>query len=225
MCWTCLSLVAIRPILENNEGVQQRARVAVNSFAWEDGTGNHEALASARKIDGNLQKARQCLIRLVRELPEEEDLTEEVKEDRLGLESEFSLAVAELVRLDVEANNIQGIDVWMSRAQSSISEISNGITPQIPGIRDPPPVHLALPFGQFVDLFCEPLKRQFICPGRALQSMCSPALTLRKILRGQWDADEYKKLLCDLRKFVASSRWEGNEMQQQLLRLQDLRDG
>jgi len=55
--------------------------------------------------------------------------------------------------------------------------------------------------------------------------MCSPALTLRKILGGQGNADEHKELLQNLKEFRFSSYWEGNEMQRQLLRLQDLGEG
>jgi hypothetical protein len=61
MRWTCLSLVTIRPILENNRMVQHWVIQVVDSFASQDDTGNHEATAGARKIDGNLQKARECL--------------------------------------------------------------------------------------------------------------------------------------------------------------------
>src|SRR5258708_16783856 len=66
MRWTCLSLIAIRPILENNRVVQHYAMGAVNLFASLDDTGSREAKAGARKIDGNLQKARECLFRLYR---------------------------------------------------------------------------------------------------------------------------------------------------------------
>src|SRR5258708_29535425 len=207
MCWTCISLVAIRPLLENNEGVQQRARVAVNSFAWEDGTGNREGLASARKIDGNLQKARKCLIRLYDALRMAEDRMEEVKEILSGYEPEIS----ELGRLNVEAENIRDIDWSIFVTQLSIAEDSHQITSQISGVLhdlDQAPV----PFSWVVELFRGPHKRQFIQPGRTLKSMCSPALTLRKILEGQGNADEYKGLLQNLREFRYSYSWEGNEI-------------
>src|SRR5258708_40235905 len=103
MRWTCLSHIAIRPNLENNLGVQYHAKWVVNSFTWQDDTGNGEALAGAQKIDGNLQKASGCLIRLTNALREEEDLTEKVEEVLHGCESEIS----ELERLGVEADNIQ----------------------------------------------------------------------------------------------------------------------
>ncbi len=221
MRWTCLSLVAIRLKLKT-EVTQDWARIAVNSFARQDDTEDGEALVGARKIDGNLQKARECLFRLNDALDEEEGLTEEVKEIFCGFESEIS----ELERLNVEADNIriQDVNRLIFVTQSSIAGDSHGITSQIPGVLDDLD-QAPVPFSWVVELFREPQKRQFIRPVRTLKSMCSAAQTLRKILGDQGNADEYKELLENLREFRYSSRWEGNEIQRHLLRLQDLRDG
>src|SRR5258708_17914011 len=54
--------------------------------------------------------------------------------------------------------------------------------------------------------------------------MCSPAQLLREILGGEGTADEYKELLQSRRGFRSEYDWEGNEMERQLLRLQDLGD-
>jgi hypothetical protein len=76
--WTCLSLVAIRPILEDSQHVQIRARHTMVQFARADDTGNRDALAGAQKIHETLQKAWGRLIRLCNALLEEtEDLTED----------------------------------------------------------------------------------------------------------------------------------------------------
>ena len=53
-----------------------------------------------------------------------------------------------------------------------------------------------------------------------------PVLTLRNILEGQRnDADAYKELLKNLKNFLLLSGWQGDLMQRQVWRLQDLRDG
>ncbi len=218
--WTCLSLIAIRPILENHGVVQFFATEVVISFAREGDPGDGEALDCARKIDGNLQKARGCLFRLYEVLYKEEDLTEKVKEILNGCESEIS----ELERLDVEADNIQDVDWPIFMIQQVIAQDSHGITSQIPGVLDDL-VQAPVPFSRGVELSREPLKRQFIPPGQTIKSMCSPAQTLRKILGDRGNTDEYKELLENLRKFRYFSRWEGNEIQRQLLRLQDLLRG
>jgi len=88
--WTCLSLVAIRPILADDQGVESWARHAVESFAWADDTGNNDAPAAAQKVDETLQKASDCLLRLHEALDETEDLTEDVIEILRGHESEIS---------------------------------------------------------------------------------------------------------------------------------------
>jgi hypothetical protein len=108
--------------------------------------------------------------------------------------------------------------------QSNITGYSHGITSQIPGVLDDLD-QAPVPFSRAGGLCREPQKRQFIRPGRTLKSLCSPAPTLRRILGGQRNADECKELLQNLEKFHYSSNWEGNEMQRQLLRLQDLGDG
>jgi hypothetical protein len=220
MRWACLSLFAIRPMLENNWMVEVYVMRAVHSFAGEDDTGNLEALAGARKIDGNLEKARECLFWLCRALYGEEDLTE-VKEILSGLESEIS----ELERLNVEADNIiRDVDRWIFTIQEYIAKRSYGITSQIPGVLDDLD-QAPVPFSRVVEQLREPQKRQFILPGQTLKCMCSPAQTLREILGGQGDADEYKELRQNLGDFYRPFKWEGNEMQRQLLRLQDLDDG
>jgi len=58
-----------------------------------------------------------------------------------------------------------------------------------------------------------------------LKSIFTPVTSLRNILEGQGDADAYKELLKDLEEFRFRSSWQGHEMQRQLWRLQDLRDG
>src|ERR1700733_9500761 len=106
------------------------------------------------------------------------------------------------------------------------SVVNNQIISQFPGVLadsnvswEPP-----IPFGRFVKLFRDLRTVQFIRPGQTLKSMCSPAVTLRSILEGQGDADAYKELLKDLGEFPFII-WEGDAMQPQLFRLQDLGDG
>ncbi len=219
MRWTCLSLVSIRPILENDEA-RQRARHAVNWIAGEDDTGNREALARARKIDGILQNASDCLIQLYDALRKAEDLTENAK----LILSDCKYEISELERLNVEADNIQVVDSWIFMTQSTIARHSHRITSQIPGILDDLD-QAPLSFSRFVELSREPQKRQFIRPERTLKSMCSPALTLRKILGGQGSADEYKELIQNLKKFRFSFKLRRDETQRLLWRLQDLADG
>jgi hypothetical protein len=217
--WSCLSLVAIRPILADNQDVQFWARRAMESFASADDTGNN-ALAGAQKIDGTLQKARGCLSQLYDALPKTEELTEEGKEILRGHESQIS----ELEQINIEADDrLFWLTSEIFNLQRAISVDSHQIFCQFPGVLDDlDEAHI--PFSRFVELTCDPRKLQFIRPRQILNSICSPATTLRNILEGQGDVDAYKELLKNLEIIRFVPGWQGHEIQQ-LWRLQDLRDG
>jgi hypothetical protein len=222
--WTSLSLVAIRQILED-DGVkmQRRAGWTMELFAEEDDTGNEDPLAGAQKIDETLKKTSDCLFRLYDTLRDTEDLTEEVKEILRGHESQIS----ELEQINIEADRLESVDIHVLCTQSDINYGSHQIISQLPGVLDDYDLDFEapIPFSRLVELFGDRRKLQFICPGKTLKSMCTPALALRNILEGQGDADAYKELLKNLDNFHVWSGWQGDEMQRQLWRLQDLRDG
>ena len=216
--WTCLSLMAIRPILADHPDVQSSASQAVESFARPDDIGNNDALAGAQKIDKTLQKARDCLLGLRDALPNTEDLTE-VKENLGGHES----LISELEQIDFEADRLNTVDSETLIMQLNIDIVSYRITSQFPGILDDLDLYDKenIPFSL---LSRDPRNLQFIWPGKTLKSMCSPALTLRNILQGQGNADAYKELLKNLENIPFSS-WQGDEMQRQLSRVEDLCGG
>ena len=216
--WTCLSLTAIRPILAG-EVVHQGAMRAIELLAEEDDTSNMDALVAALKIDDSVQKAKDCLFQLHDALPNTEDPTEDVKEILYVYESLIS-------EVNIGADRLKWVDYGIIDVQNAIN--NDQIISQFPGIFDhfDPDYQAPIPFNRLVDLSHHARKLQFICPGKTLKSMCSPALTLRNILEGQEDtADAYKELLKNLTKFPFRSGWRGDEMQRQLWRLQDLHDG
>ena len=213
--WSCLSFVAIRPILEDLE-VMIVAACAIGTFSKGD---DNEALAVAQQIDKTHRKATDCLFWLHGELPRTEDLTKVIEFLR-GHESQIS----ELEQINVEADRLEVVDDGISTMQSVINSFSHQITSQIPGVLD----HLdaaLIPFSRFVELFRENSKMQFIRPRQTLKGTCSLAPTLRNILEGQGDTDAYKELLKDLESFPFWFGWQGDVMQRQLWRLQDLSYG
>jgi hypothetical protein len=218
--WTCLSLVAIRLILADNQDVQIWARRTMKWFAEADDTGNKDALAAAQKINETLQKAGGCLFELYDALRKTEDLTE-VKEILRGHESQIS----ELEQIFIEADRLKYVDFGIFSMQNAINLNSHQIISQIPGVLDDFDLYYRtpIPFGRVVELSRDPRKLQFIRPRQALKSICSPSLTLRNILEGQGDADAYKELLKNL-EILPFSSWRGDEMQRHLWRLQDLGD-
>ena len=227
--WTCLSTLAIRRSLEKNEEMRNSVSWAIWVLARLDDTGNRGApagaLTCARKIDKTFQKAKECLNQLYVALRNAgrltEDLTEKVKEILHSEEPQ----ILELEQLAGELAQLDNIDFWIVYVQSSITRRSGKIISQLHGVLNDLDYSAPVPFSRLVELSNDPRKLQFICPGQALRSMCSPAITLRHILEGQGDADAYKELLKNLGDFRHSSRWQGNELQRQLWRLQDLSDG
>jgi hypothetical protein len=212
--WTCLSLTAIRPILAD-EVVQHDATQAMELLEKKDDTDDKVA---ALKIDETVQKARDCLLQLYNALPKTEDPTEKVKEIFEDYESLIS-------EINIEAGRLKWVDYRIIDVQKAIN--NDQIISQFPGILDhfDPNYQALIPFSRLIDLSHDVRKLQFICPGKTLKSMCSPAETLRDILGGKGDADAYKELLKNLKTFRSQSdRW-GDEMQRQLWRLQDLRNG
>jgi hypothetical protein len=217
MRWSCLSLVAIRKILEDDWDVRSNAGEAVTSLAEEDNTGNNQAQTRAQKADKTLQNARKHLHKLYDAMSKAENLTE-AKEILRDHESEIS----ELEKINIVADSLEDVDRWMFDTQSSIAKIIS----QFPGIRDSlDPAFVR--FSHFVEQFRDPRKVQFIRPGRTLKSLCCIVPTLRDILGGQGlgDVNAYQDMFNDLKTFVVESRWRGNELQRQLWRMQDLRDG
>ena len=223
MRWTCLSLVAIRPTLVDNEDLKFWAGRTMIWFAEEDDTGNKDALAGAQRIDGMFHKAMSCLLRLFDAVRWTEDLTG-VKEILHGHESQIS----ELEQINFEAERI---DFDMFNTQHVVNDNSHQVISQFPGVLNnfDHDYQAPIPFDHFVDLSRDLRKVQLIRPGQTLKSMCSPSLTLRNILEGQGEPDSYKELLKNLELektfLISDGGWQGDVMERQLWRLQDLCDG
>ena len=219
MHWTCLSLVAIQQILKGNQEVYGYADLAVGSLAGQDNASDAQALAGSQKIDKTLDNARKCLYKLSDALRKIENLTE-AKEILRNYVSEISNL--ENINIDIEAEHLGMVDHWITKTQFSIA---HPISSQFPGVpNDLDPVHAT--FSHLVEHFSDPRKLQFIRPGQTLKVLCSVVPTLRNILKGQGDADAYKEMRKDLRGLrLGMFSWRENELQRQLWRLQDLRDG
>ena len=209
-------------------------KLAIMLEVQDDLLGHDNAPADAQKIDDALQKAMECLNALNSALCQTEDLTEDVEEILRNNESKIS----ELEQIYTEADSLKDVDFWMLKLQRALfNHDFSSIFSQFPGVHyylgyhdyfmlDPS--YFFIPFWEFshvVEMFHDTRNTQFIPPGATLKAMCSPAATLRNILKGQRDADAYKELLKNLRNFPFLSGHMRNVMQQQLWRIQDLRDG
>ncbi|KAI0280111.1 hypothetical protein BGY98DRAFT_965708 [Russula aff. rugulosa BPL654] len=223
MHWTCLSLVAIRRILEDDMDVRNCAHEAVNSLAGEDDTGNAQALVGAQRINETLEDAKDCLHRIYIVLSKSRE-TENLEEVRGILRNRVLLSeISKLENINIhnEAGHLENVDHWISATQYSVA---HHITSQIPGV--PNDFDPLVPFSHLVEHVRDPRKLQFIRPGQILRSLCSVGTTLRNVLKGQGDVEAYKQVQKDLGQlFLGVVLRDGNEVLRQLWRLQDLRHG
>jgi hypothetical protein len=215
--WTWLSLLTIRRILDTDQKMWNCADEVLYLLTKDDDTGKEtEALTGAQTIDKNFQIARRCLYDLSYALSWTEDPTE-VK----AILRDHESVISELERISTDAGHLENVDQWTLETQLAIAP---QLTSHFPGILDDldtAPAH----FSHFVKMFRDPRQIQFIRPGQTLKSMCSIFPTLRNILEGQVDADAYRQMQKNLMEFRSRpSNWEGDELQRQLWRLQDLRN-
>jgi hypothetical protein len=224
MRWTCLSLVAIRPVLESNWLLHNDARLASQRLERRDNTGDEEPTPTrVEKIIEALNKALGGLKTLSDALTWGGDQTEERVKEILR---EHDDQISELEQIDIENAGFQLDDWSISSVQRSLDRITHGvITSQLPGVKSDDSDTESVNFGQFVDLFRDPHALLFIFPLRNLRRIRSFAQTLRKFLEGQPSADTFQKTIKDLREFGSLSNRLDKPVLRQVWRMQDLSGG
>jgi len=224
MRWACLSLMAIRPILDGNTQLQFVTRIAVESFSRleiEDGTDDERAERNAQKIDETFERAWNCLWELYNALFEHGDPTAEQAQEILRDHRE---QISDLEHISTDADRMEDIDQGISSLQHRMHHYTHGIVRQIPGIEfdDFPLEHV--PFSEALDLSIDPLNLQFISLRSRLKGACSLNSSFLDILERQ-HATGFEETLKSLKAFARAPSWKKNLLPRQLWRLQDLRDG
>src|SRR6266850_6105813 len=228
--WTCLSLVAIRPILESDLSLRDNARQALTVLEERDDndTGVEPSLIRHTRVEKILEtfdKVSTCLKELCDALRWEEDLTEEKAKEILHMhESQIELEHIHIQNDSLQA--LQSVDWSIRVVQHHIDRSTHGIiTRQLPGLNfddsDSEPVH----FSQFIESFRDLHTFRFTFPVQNLQRICSITHTFRNILQGQWDVNVFKEALKNLQEFVLLAEQHENVLHRQAWHLQDLRDG
>jgi hypothetical protein len=223
MRWTCLSLVAIRPILDSGL-LRYRATRALESLesAADDDTSEEQAVTPLPKATKIFNKALDCLNELGEALAGKENLTEdEAREILRDHESQIS----ELEHIDMGDNNLQDVDRLIGAVQRRIDASTHEIiTRHLPGV-DSDDYTEPIQFSQFMKLIRNRRHIQFIFSVRSLKRFRSVGQTFRDILEGQWDADAFQETCKNLQDLYRRSGWRDYLSHRQLWRLQDLRDG
>jgi Family of unknown function (DUF6535) len=224
--WTCLSLVAIRPILESESSLRNDAKLALQQLERTDNTGQEPNPTRVEKIIETFNQALKCLEPFSGLPIWGGDQAEEVREILWRYESQIS----QLEQIDAKNAGFQVDDWSISSVQQSIDRITHGIiTRQLPGVKSD--VSNTESISQFVDLLRNPHALLFIFPMRNLSRIRTFAKTLREIFEGKKDSDTLQKTIKDLREFVSLSTWSVKPDQpdklfrRQLWRLQDLSAG
>ena len=214
--WTCLSIMAIRPVLRDNELLRTTASDVVNSlqnFQTQKGTPDEQASKNAKKIDEYFIGAYSCLFGMA--LFRISDLTEDEVEGSI---------ITELERINAEAGPLTLVDHRCDFLLRHLDQITHGLTGQLLGIQSifPPPG--PIPFGQALELFTDPFKFPIISPGQVLQSLCSLAPRFRDFLQEE-NTEENREMVLYFQAISGVTNRARCSLQRQLWRLQDLRDG
>ena len=232
MRWTCLSLVAIRKMV-NVDKLQVLAKFALDGIVYLQPDYDTMGLRAARRIDGHLKNAWEAVedILLAFE-PMNQDLTVlETNEILNGCEE----SILKLERIANEAVGVEDVDWRISLLQDAMDTTTHKLTRRLPGISfselkpsAPVMINEAFDFSsQGSSVETTPVPPQLIFPGQQIQSLCTLGQRLRDIMGGQ-NTDMHEETLKSLRsllKIPLALRGLNYPMKRQLWRLLDLRDG
>jgi Family of unknown function (DUF6535) len=199
--WTCLALVAIRPILESNRSLQDGARVASQRLERRDNVGEEQTHTD--KIIEILNKASSCLNALSTELIWWGTLREE-QAPEIFRQQESHISSLEQIVLDIENGGFPRDEWSIGSVQNFIGQFTHDvIIRQLPGVKFDLYDSETVDFSQFVELFRDADTLLFIFPLRNLKRIRTFAQTLRRILEGRESLHTITKPIKDLREFGA----------------------
>ena len=217
MRWTCLSLVAIQPILASDQGLHYHASLAISSLSEvRHHTGDEQ---TPMHIIETFYNALECLRELSGALPIVGNMEKE--EARNILFNQKSL-ISELERID--AQDVDSADEWIRAVQRDVDRTTHGIICQLPGIKFDDAGIEPVSFSQLKELYRDRHKFPFIFPSHNLRRIRKVTHTFRNILNGEWDNAAFKEVTKDLREMFLSVGLD-NPLQREVWRLQDLRNG
>jgi hypothetical protein len=231
--WTCLSLVAVRQVLNSNR-LRVLAGYAVTGmarFQSEFGRPDEAARTSAERIEECLKAAWNRAEELYQAFePWAQKKTEEKVEEILR---NHERQISELERIKAEADGMEDIDKRITLYQDAMDDATHRLTRQLPGVSfDELQRSDSLLLS---DTFNTPatgiapvtVTPQLIFPGQQVRALARLGQKFREVLNGQV-TDGYEDVLECLKsvdQVSLSLRRPDGLMKRQLWRLQDLRDG
>ncbi len=236
MRWTCLSLMAIRPILKSNSTLHSDARQALQILEGEElypvaiptldnrDTGGEQTLTSVLKIIETFDQASRCLKELYDAMICVETRTF-AKAGEILRNHEPQISELEHFSIEDHGSQTANVDSWIVQVQRGIDQITHGIiTRQLPGVK-----------FEFDDQQTEPVhfraallgdRHQFTFPLQNINRIRTIALgPIRSILGGMGGTDEFQDTLEGLQKSIFLFEQQEHLLHRQVWHLQDLSDG
>jgi hypothetical protein len=231
---TCLSLVAIRKMVDDNGlRLQELAKFALDAIAHlQTDYGYHQdpmaLMAIAQRIDDYLTMAWAPVVDLHLafeswSLNTESDIKQVLKSHRES--------ILELERIAIEAAGVEEVDWHFTLLLDTMDETTHKLMRRLPGVffDEPKPArpNIISDVFDFPSVEATPVPPQLIPPGRQIQSLCTLGRKLHDIIDEQdpESHEETLKSLESLRKIPVSVHGLNYLMKRQLWRLLDLRDG
>ena len=230
--WTCLSLVAIKQMVNNNQ-LQELAKFALSSIApFQTNTDRRNPMAMARtvveKMDDDLKKAWDAVLDLRLALGLWNQNQNQTESEIRRILNDCEASIQELERIASEAVVVNDIDWRIHLLQKSMDELTHNLTRRLPGVffhgLPPTPSNVSSEAFDLPSVQNTSIPPQLIFPGQQLRSMYILGQRLRDITEGQ-NTERDEETLKYLREVPIPLCGLNNLMERQLWRLLDLRDG
>ena len=232
---TCLSLVAIRKMVNDNRlRLQELAKFALDRISnLQTDYGYHQdttaLMAVAQRIDDYRTKAWEHVVDL--HLAFDSRSLNRTESDIKQVLNSHIESVSELERIATEAGGVEEVDWHFTLLLNTIDETTHRLIQRLPGVffgkpKSAKPTTISDVFD-FPSVGTTPVPPQLVPPGRQVQSLCTLGRKLRDIIedRNTESHDETLNNLESVSKVPVSLRGLNYLMKRQLWRLLDLRDG
>jgi hypothetical protein len=233
--WTCLSLVAIKQMVDNNQ-LQELAKLALDGIApFQTNTDRRDtvekALTATQKMDDDLKKAWEAVLDLRLALEPWSQYQNKTEFEIRSILNNCEASIQELERIATEAVGMEGIDWRIRLLQETMDEVTHKLTQRLPGVffYELPSTtpNMISEASDLPSVQNTPIPPQLIFPGQQLQSIYILGQRLRDITKRQNTERDEETLnsLKYLREVPIPLCGLNYLMERQLWRLLDLRDG
>jgi hypothetical protein len=234
---TCLSLVAIRKMVDDNSlRLQELAKFALDGISHlQTGYGYHQLedttalMAISQRVDDYLTRAWAHVVDL--HLAFESRSLNRTESDIKRVLNNHKESISALERIATEVGGVEEVDWHFTLLLDTIDATTQGLIQRLPGVffeksKPAGPIMICEVFD-FPSVGNTPVPPLLIPPGRQIQSLCILGRKLRDIIEEQNTESHQETLnsLESLRKIPVSLHGLNYLMKRQLWRLLDLRDG